>query len=133
MATDYISPHNKVDNFNNHQLFDINENNENKICKFYRYNGHCARGLNCQFLHVQNGMKYLDNTGDDVATIAHNEAQLPEVGSTSGIHIPTLRHPESFYINVFESDVDHEFAPAARSLNLAELVWKMSQHYNMGL
>ena len=133
METDYISPHNMFNNFNNHQLFDINQNDENKICKFYRTNGHCARGLNCQFLHVQNGVAYLDNIGEDVTTIAHNEAQLPEVGSTSGIQIPTLRHPESFYVNVLESDVDHEFAPAARSLNLAQLVSKMSDHYNTGL
>ena len=90
--------------------------------------------MNCRFLHVQNGMEYLDNNVDEeVATIAHNEAQLPDVGSTSGIQIPTLRHPESFYVNVLESDVDHEFAPAARSLNLAQLVSIMSHHYNTGL
>ena len=137
METDYTSKKNlptKSKSF--HPAFD-NETieDEKRVCRFFRANGRCARGDNCRYLHVQTGVSFLDNVGDDVNTVVHHEAKMASEESSVDITIPCMRHPESFYVNIMPSrehlcaklfDVDL----SNNELNLAELNKELSRFYN---
>ena len=53
---------------------------EDRLCKFYRFNGKCNRGMNCAFLHVQTGSPFNMKDDDTVMTVAHHELKLPTAG-----------------------------------------------------
>ena len=58
MASDYMAPNNLPTN--DPAEFDYvddeyKSNGNVRLCKFFRYNGMCARGINCRFRHIQTG------------------------------------------------------------------------------
>jgi hypothetical protein len=58
MADDFMSPNNvptRDEGIDGPLNLVYNGKQEQKLCKFYRSTGRCARGRNCRFLHLQTG------------------------------------------------------------------------------
>ena len=65
---------------NNEGYNGLGGHSEDRLCKFYRFNGNCKRGKNCSFLHVQTGSPFNMSDNDAVMTVTHHELELPGPG-----------------------------------------------------
>lgn len=103
MAADYMKPVMVTNSDGPMDGFD--RRSEDRLCKFYRFNGRCRRGVNCAFLHVQTGSPFNMSDDDTVMTVSHHELELPTKGVIMhNISIPVVRHVQLFYAILKEED-----------------------------
>lgn len=118
MAADYQKP---VVAGNNEGYNGLGGNSEDRLCKFYRFNGNCKRGKNCSFLHVQTGSPFNMSDNDAVMTVTHHELELPGPGEKiDNIRIPVVRHCHLFYATMSEES----------KKQIEELTEEMTEFYN---
>jgi len=119
MAADYMKPVMVANSEGPMDGFD--RRSEDRLCKFYRFNGNCRRGINCGFLHVQTGSPFNMSDDDTVMTVAHHELNLPPKGTEiPNISIPVVRHLQCFYAILKQDDKE-------RAKELSE---EMTEFYN---
>ena len=139
MASDYQSPENR-------QLSALLPSDEDrlmkldqaKICRFYRFNGKCNAGVNCEHKHIQTGDGFHTKQSElrNIVVGTDRQLKLPEIGTRVPIQVTCVRNPDSFFailphgaVNLLnsneviqyeqnkKSDIMNEFGCLQKSIN----------------
>jgi len=69
-----------------------------RICKFYRFNGKCAAGNDCEYKHIRTGDAFRTSDEKLVNVVMGRSLDPPKVGSKVTVQLTCIRHPEQFFV-----------------------------------